>query len=259
MNRFGEAEATYRRAVSIRPNYWAPYNWLGVLYYRNGDNEKAAEMFRRVTELAPENHQAFYNLGAIDYMLGKWTEAEEMFKRSIAILPNASAYSNLGTLTFSEGRFEQSAGYFKRATQLKPKDPMLWGNLGDAYKWSPGNGFKARAAYLRAVALARDGLRVNPSSSDLLGELALYEAHLSNFKQAMPQIEKALSLAPNNNQLMYYAALIYHISGQQAKALYHLRKALGSGYPAQAVRTDPEWRSLKNDQAFEDLIGSKKQ
>jgi len=258
LKKFREAEATYRRAISIRPNYWAPYNWLAVLYFNIGDTEKAAEMFRKVTKLAPENHQAFYNLGAADFMLGQWHEAEEMLKRSVAIHPNATAYSNLGTVIFYEGRFQQSVGYFEKAVQLKPKDPMLWGNLGDAYKWTPSDASKARAAYLKAAALARDGLRVNPSSSGLLGDLALYEAHISDFKHAMQHLGKALSLSPKDVQLMYYGAIVYHLSGQKTQSLHYLRKALNSGYPVQAVRADPEWRVLKNDPAFQGLIATNK-
>jgi serine/threonine protein kinase/tetratricopeptide (TPR) repeat protein len=253
-----EAEATYQRAISVRPNYWAPYNWLGRLYFETGDSERAAQMFRKVTELAPDNHLGFYNLGAVDYMLGNWTEAEEMFKRSIAIHPNATAYSNAGTTTFYQGHYEESISYFEKAVQLKPKDSTLWGNLADAYKWSSHQRAKAVPTYQKAAALAREGLRVNPKSYQLLGNLATYEAQSSNIKQAKHDLQKALTLAPRDVQLMYNAAIVYCLVGQRASALDYLRRARDGGYPVQSIRADPEWSALKGDPAFQQIIGTEK-
>ena len=30
---FAAAEATYKKAIALRPNYWGVYSWLGVFYY----------------------------------------------------------------------------------------------------------------------------------------------------------------------------------------------------------------------------------
>jgi tetratricopeptide (TPR) repeat protein len=258
LKRISEAEATYQRAISVRPNYWAPYNWLGVLYLRTGENEKAAEMFRKVTKLDPGNHQAFYDLCGADFYLGKTADAEEMCKKSLAIRPNGTAYSNLGTLTFYQGHFDRSAEYFQKAVPFSPKDSTLWGNLGDAYRWSSHERAKAVPAYRKAAALAREGLRVNPKDYSLLGNLALYEAKSSNIKQAIRDLEKSLSLAPKNLQLTYNAALVYHLAGQQAKALDYLRRARDGGYPAQSIGADPEWKSMKGNPEFQQIIGSEK-
>jgi serine/threonine protein kinase/tetratricopeptide (TPR) repeat protein len=259
LKQISEAEATYNRAISVRPNYWSPYSSLGVLYFHNGELEKAAEMFRKATELAPKNLRVLSNLGAVDYMLENWPEAEEMAKKSLAIEPNAQAYSNLGTITFYEGRFDQSAGYFEKAVPLTPKDSTLWGNLGDAYRWSSHDRAKAVPAYQKAAALAREGLRVNPRDFELLGNLATYEAKSSKIKQAMRDLEKALSLAPKDAQLMYNAAIVYHLAGQQTKALDYLRRARDGSYPVQSIRIDPEWTALKGDPAFQKIVGTGKQ
>jgi serine/threonine-protein kinase len=46
---FNEAEATYKRAIELKPDYWAGYNDLGVFYFRLGRYEDAITQFRRVT------------------------------------------------------------------------------------------------------------------------------------------------------------------------------------------------------------------
>ncbi len=251
-----QAEETYRRAISVRPNYWAPYNWLAIIYFQNGQTEKAAEMFRKVTELAPGNQAGFYNLGATDFMLGKWAEAEEMLKRSIAIQPSAAAYSNLGTVVFYEGHYEESANYFRKAIAFTPKDPQLWGNLADSYKWSKDEKAKAVPTYLKAAELVREGLNVNPSSYEALGKLATYEAQASNIGQALRYLARALPLAPKDPTFSYNAALTYHLADRQGKALDYLRQAVRLGYPVQALRADPEWQAMRNNPEFQKVIAA---
>ena len=56
-----QAEATYRRAIKLRPRYWASYNWLGVFYYQRAQYREAAEMFEQVVALAPDNVRGLYN------------------------------------------------------------------------------------------------------------------------------------------------------------------------------------------------------
>lgn len=258
LKRISGAEATYRRALSIRPNYWAPYNGLGAMYFKIGQYGKAVEMFSRAIDLDPTNCLAYYNLGGVYLALDKPAEAEKMLKKSIAIQPTAGAYSNLGALTFGEGRFDQSAGYFEKALDLSKKDEMLWGNLADAYKWSSDARSKAIPAFRKAADLARDGLRVNPKSYDLLGRLAFYEAQCANFKQAIRDMRRALSLAPRDVQLIYYAALVYYLAGRRTQALDYLRRARLAGYPVRVIRADPEWRALKTDPEFQKAVGIEK-
>ena len=258
LKRLREAETTYQSAISVRPNYWGPYLWLGRLYFETGEYEKAAQMFRKVTELVPENHWGFDNLGAVYYVLEKWPDAEETFKKSISIHPGFAAYSNLGTLAFYDGRFEQAVEYDKKAVALQPKDATSWGNLADAYKWSSDERSKARPTYLKAAALIRERLRVNPKNYEMLGDLALYEAQCANIKQAMQFLEKALSLAPKDAQLMYNAAMVYHLAGQREKALECLLRARDGGFSVKQIRADPEWASMKGDPAFQKIVGPNK-
>ena len=134
------------------------------------------------------------------------------------------------------------------------------GNLADAYRWSSHERAKANKAYEEAATLAREGLRVNPSDYELLCNLALYEAKSSRIKQALSDLAKALSLSPRNDaQVMYNASIVYHLAGQQSRALDYLHRAIDSGYPAQYIRIDPEWTALKGDPAFQKIVGSGKQ
>ena len=48
---FRGAEKTFKRAIGLKPDYWAGYNDLGVFYYKRGRYEDAIEQFRMVIKL----------------------------------------------------------------------------------------------------------------------------------------------------------------------------------------------------------------
>jgi serine/threonine-protein kinase len=62
LGKMTEAEDTYRRAISARPEYWAGYSWLGAFFYRGARYDEASLMFAQVIKLAPDNARGYSNL-----------------------------------------------------------------------------------------------------------------------------------------------------------------------------------------------------
>ena len=79
------AEAAYKKAISVRPKYWAVYNWLGVFYIDQSRYDEAAEMFKKVIELAPDNYRGYSNLGGAYVYEGRYGDAIEILKKSIEL------------------------------------------------------------------------------------------------------------------------------------------------------------------------------
>ena len=95
-----EAEASYKRALEIRPNSWANHNDLGRFYFVNLHKYADAEVqYQRVIDLMPDSDVGYRTIGAVYYATQRFDLAEQFFRKSVAIQPNESAYSNLGTLT----------------------------------------------------------------------------------------------------------------------------------------------------------------
>src|SRR5207244_8736452 len=55
-----EAEATYRRAIALRPQYWASYIWLGNFYRGQGRFADAAQQYEAAPTLAPDHARVRY-------------------------------------------------------------------------------------------------------------------------------------------------------------------------------------------------------
>src|SRR5262249_10858254 len=53
LNQPEKAEAVYKQAIDLRPNYWRGYDQLGGFYFRTADYAKAEQMFRTATEKDP--------------------------------------------------------------------------------------------------------------------------------------------------------------------------------------------------------------
>jgi tetratricopeptide (TPR) repeat protein len=59
LGKLAQAEKTYRRAIELRPHYWATYSWLGAFYYGQTRYQEAAEMFSEVISLAPDSFRGY--------------------------------------------------------------------------------------------------------------------------------------------------------------------------------------------------------
>jgi tetratricopeptide (TPR) repeat protein len=85
------AEEAYRKAISLRPNYWGVYNAFGTFYYNQARYADAVAMFKKAIQLAPLSYNGYSNLGAMYLLLGLYGEAVEALKQSIALRPTANS------------------------------------------------------------------------------------------------------------------------------------------------------------------------
>jgi tetratricopeptide (TPR) repeat protein len=254
MGKLQNAEATFRRAISLRPQYWAGYSWLGQFYFRQARYDEADQMFRKVLELSPDNFRAYSNLGGIHSVQGKYEEAIIESQKSIAIRPNLNAYLSLGTAYFGLRRYADAAATYEQGLKLDPKSYTNWGNLGDARYWTPGLRAKAPEAYSKAIELAGKKLQVTPRDETALSLQATYYAMLDNKPAALAALKKALAINPQNADLRFRAALVYNHFGDTDQTLKWIAKALEAGYPAKSIRDTPDFEGLKSDPRFDKAL-----
>jgi serine/threonine-protein kinase len=249
-----QAEKLYKQAISVRPAYWATYNWLGRFYMSYARYDEAADMFMQVTSLAPDSFIGFDNLGGVRVLQGRYEEAIPFFERSLSIRPTANCLSNMGTAHFQMRRYAESATDFERAVKLDSKNYELWGNLGDAYYWTPGRRAEAAGAYSTAISLGEENLRHNPRDALLLAYLGQYYAMRAEQKLALDKIDAALRLQPNNPDVLLASAIAYQQLGDSSRALNSLEKAVSEGITPQTIRDTPNFSALSDNPRFLVLI-----
>jgi serine/threonine-protein kinase len=259
VGRATEAEDTYKKAIESRPAYWAGYNRLGNFYYKHGRYAEAQRMFRQVTELTPDNARGYYNRGAMYYLMGQYDLAVDLFEESIAIDPTSStgAYSNLGTLYSMQARYADAVPMYEEATRLGKDDYRMWGNLADAYRYSPGYSEEAREAYQRAVQLAEEQLVINPKDAKLRSSLSVYYASLGENNKAQEEITEALEQAPEDVRVLFKRVLVYEFAKLRDEALAALKTALEHGYSISEVSNHPDLSELRKDPQYQQLVMTK--
>lgn len=254
LNRLDDAEKAYRAAIALRPNYWAGYNRFGAFYVRHGKWEQAAQMFSQVVSLVPDSFIGYSNLGAVRLHQGRYAEAIPPFEHSLDIRKTGDALSNLGTAYFAMRRYADAAKEYEEAVRLSDNEYVLWGNLGDAYFWTPGRRQDAVAPYNRAIALALESLRVNSRDAGALSSVSLYHAMLGERTAAVDYLQRALRIESKRPDLLLNAAIAYQQLREENPALDYLEKAVAAGLPVESLRDLPNFDSLRDKPRFKKLF-----
>jgi serine/threonine-protein kinase len=136
-------------------------------------------------------------------------------------------------------------------------DYIIWGNLADDYRWAPGLADKAAPAYRRAIELTEEAVNVNPRDATAWSSMALYTAKLGQTKQALPLVDKALSLTRDDDTVLFDAAVVCELAGERARALTYLQGAVIGGHSPHEIATEPELRKLREDPRYQAAVSPK--
>jgi len=257
LNKIERAAATYAKAIALRPERVTGYEWLGKFYLDHQKFQDAADTFNRVLQIAPDDYVGRNDLGAAYLAESRYSDSIAQFEKSLSIRPTYFAYSNLGTAYFGLRRFPEAARSYESALRISDAEYAVWGNLGDAYTWAPGEHDKAEKAYREAALRAGMALKVNPRDYSASGYLATYYAMLGDRARALGAIEEALRLAPSDADTMLNAAHVYGQLGDGDQEISWLQKAVAAGCDIAEVRDSPYFDNVRENPRFQALLNGK--
>src|SRR5262249_27913040 len=177
----------------------------------------------------PDNYWGYRNLGGLYLRLKDYRNAEIALNRSLELQPTDAGYSNLGILYYLQGRYVEASENFLKAIELNSTNGIIWGNLGDAYRWIPGKEREAKDAYQRAIALFEKEVSVNPLDVQARANCAMYWSHLGDNEKAFAELNSALKLKPEDGFVLSRAAIVYEQDGMRDRALAAVEGAIRSG------------------------------
>jgi len=250
--RMQDAEENFKKASALRPDSWIGYNDLGLFYDRQGKYDESIAAFRKAVELTPDNAQAYLNLGATLIDTGdknRAGEAERVLKKSIDIRPSYQAYANLGQLYYLQKRYSQSALMTENALRLNDNNYLVWNNLANAYLLLKEDN-KAAVAIARTVELAEKASELNPQDAIAHCKLAALYAQRKLRDKAIPRIQAALVLSPDDPYVLGDVATAYEYLGDRAKAIEYAKSAIRKGYAVEQFSNTPDMQDLIRDPKF---------
>jgi tetratricopeptide (TPR) repeat protein len=232
-----------REAIATYPDRWNGYQWLGLLHFHRARYAEAVEAWQHALEHVPENARTLANLGAAYFRLGQYEQTVTACERSLRAGPSARALANLGTALTYLGRNEEAIAAFEKAVVLQPGDPTTWGNLGSACRLAPGFQKRGRDATERAILLMRDRLTSTPEDAKAWALLACWQANLGARKSSADSIERAVSLGPDDLDVLVAGIAVYQAS-HPGRAILFLRRALERGYRLEVLLRSPALQPL---------------
>lgn len=248
-----EAILFFDRAIEGRPGYWGHYREKGKALLRSGRYQEASQAFARVTELQPDSAWGFQQLGVSFHMIGDLDRALVNYEKAVAIGPSPGAYSNMGTMHYRRGEYQKAIENYSRALELRPSSQETWRNLGDAYRRIERSE-EAEEAYVRAIELVNERLRVNSRSGRLYAMRALYHAKLQREAEALGDLDRAEALGPREASLLTRRAEAFALLGHDREALDALEQAVQEGLTVSEITEIDELESLRHHPRYIALV-----
>jgi tetratricopeptide (TPR) repeat protein len=248
------AEELYRKAVELGAGSWIPHSEYGRFLYRASRYHEAAAQWEEATRIAPDNVFMLRNLGAAYHMMDDFARSASVLQKALEVEPSAAVWNNLATARFFQGNYAESVAAFENAKNLEPNNYSYWGNLGDAYRWAPGQRNKSLKAYGQAISLVRDLIGRAPQDTELRGRLALYLAKSGETQEAQKELA-VMAASPKLSAADHFKmTLTYEVLGKRDLALRDLQAAVRGNYSLREIRNEPELASLRSDVRYHDLM-----
>ena len=240
-----------KAALQADPNDWRGYMELGLNAYQSADYKDAVQNWEEALKLEPDNVLALRNLGAAYHLLGRDEDAAAALQHALEIKPNADVYNNLGTIRFYQGHYAEAVPAFEKTVQLGSNSFDNWGNLGDAYRWTPGNQAKAKQAYQTAIRLVREEIARHPQQLDLRADLAMYLAKSGDKPAALQELKPVEQAKTKDPTILYLSALVYELAGDRTQAIAALAASVKAGQSLADLKNEPELVHLRADPRYQ--------
>jgi eukaryotic-like serine/threonine-protein kinase len=252
LGRAADAEATYQRAIALRPDYWGGYNYLAAFYDAQHRPQEAIATFRRVTQITPDNPFAYSNLGAAYMDLGdpaSQAEAQAAFEKSLQLAPTYQAYSNLGYLYLNAGRYAEAAENLRKALELNDQDWRVWANLMEAYNWLKDTD-KAHAIQEKYVSLLEQSAAAAPGDANAQASLGMLYSESGQRQKALACVKSALAAAPKDGFVLAGVAQVYENLGDRKRAVQFALDSLANGTSLQELQHRLGLQGVLSDPSF---------
>ena len=131
---FERAVNLFKKAIELNPDYADAYNYLGYMYADKGINlNESLKLIEKAISYEPNNGAFIDSLGWIYYKLGKYDQALVELQKAVELIKDDSVvFEHLGDVYQKLGKRDQAAIQWQKAFQQDPKNEVLLKKLKDA-------------------------------------------------------------------------------------------------------------------------------
>ena len=221
--RFGESARWYRELIDIDPESARAHHGLGVVLFRLGQYERAAESLDRAESLLPDALpvDALQLLAEALLRQQRYEEALERYRGVLEIKPESvAAHTGIGYALFHLKRFEEAIDSLARSVALVPESPAAADGhvaIGQA-SMELGREEAAAEHYARALA-------IDPRNTKALDALAVLRFRQQHYEEALHLYRTMIDIGAASAQVhANVGAVLYHLDRPE-EALRSLERA----------------------------------
>jgi len=127
------AEAEFKRAIALNPNYATAHQWYGQFLRLMGREEEAIVQGQKSLDLDPMSLIINVEAGLPYHYLQRYDEALRHYRKALEVDPNfALAHHDIGWVLEAQAKYSEAIEEFERAVQISDV-AALWSSLGHAY------------------------------------------------------------------------------------------------------------------------------
>ena len=219
--------------------------------------DKGLAACERALKLDPHLSEVLVARGLLFYVQKKYGEAIEYARMAIERNPDCpGAYNVLARSYFASGRLQEIVALVERALEANGDDYNLYIPLANALE-NLGRTEALNDIRQRYRRVLEQQLEMVPEDVRARVLLASALARDEDADRARLELERAITLRPDDSNILYNAACVYARLSRKQEALATLKKAKEHGYHNLAwMARDPDLASLHGDPEFKLFIGS---
>ncbi|MGH9717950.1 MAG: protein kinase domain-containing protein [Candidatus Acidiferrales bacterium] len=203
---------------------------LGSVYRATGKYSESIAELKRAISLAPNSDEFYRRLGKVYLDSGKDAEALDSFQRAVRLNPYYWVNENsLGETYASLADYPKALQAFGQVSVLEPDIDAGFENVGNMYL-QEGN-------YQRSIPYFQKALKIEPYFSTY-SNLATSYFMLKQYPQAVAMFEKAVTLNPNDADVVLNLADAYRDLGEKDKARSTYLRTISIGF--KELETNPQ-------------------
>jgi tetratricopeptide (TPR) repeat protein len=187
----------YKAIVQTAPRLGSAYNNLGLLYFRTGSYDQAAEVLERGLKVDPRMTTASALLGICLYQMGSYADARPRLETALRLNPkDNNAETFLANDLVKLGDLESAAAHLRKVAARTPQEQEVWYLLGEVYMQL------SQQALTKMNTINPDSELVHEMSGEIMESMKNYDGALFEYK-------KATDMAPQKLGVHYKLGNVY--------------------------------------------------
>ncbi len=216
----------FEKGIRANPRNPRTYLAYGMISVEHLEYRRAVDVLTSALQQIPGDYRLFLARGAAATLLGELDKAQADCERAMGLDPTDSrVYLVLGLTYIGQIRYDEAAQVFRDGIARGLNDKQLQYFFADVLL---RKGLTPDSAHSRqALAATNSCLTIDPSFAYCYLDRARLELLAGQLGQAVSDLERARSLAPESRSVLYHLAVAYQKAGREAEAQELLARVKG--------------------------------